>query len=407
MSAADIVRAAVPRALPAVQPTSGALSRAGSTARDLVQASAERFGRITAMAARLLQIDDAAIDLQDGERLWPPFEHADRRIDGPADSLAVLAPADELVVVPDTLLDDRFADAPLLVGGGRIRSYAAAALRGPGGGPVGTLSVAGSAPRLFTSADLQTLRDLARWAEDELQLASELARSAQVQRSMLPASLVSFPGWEVAGHCSPVRAVAGDFYDWYPVRGGAAITLADVMGKGMPAALIAANVRAVMRSTAPVNGVAAAVESAAETLETDLDGAGVFVTLFHAHLNEQTGVLRYIDAGHGLTVVLHEDGTTERLAPTGLPLGAGWENSWEERTVRLLPGDALVSVSDGVLDAFDGTLESLRIIEDLARSCSTAAAIVDAVTAAVAGIAPDDVSVVALKRSDVPRLVRA
>jgi serine phosphatase RsbU (regulator of sigma subunit) len=104
--------------------------------------------------------------------------------------------------------------------------------------------------------------------------------------------------------------------------------------------------------------------------------------------------------------VLHADGTTERLAPTGLPLGAGWENSWDEGTVRLLPGDALVSVSDGVLDAFDGTLESLRTIESIARSCSTATEIVEAVGAAVAGRAPDDVSVVALQRSDVPRLDR-
>ena len=398
MSAADIVRATMPHALP----PRALVSPAGAAARELANASAERFDRITTMAARLLQVDGAAIDLHDGERVWPALELPAH----PSSTLALLGPADDLVVVPDALLDERFADAPTLPGG-RIRSYAAAALRGPGGGPAGTLSVAGLAPRVFTAADLQTLRDLARWAEEELQLASELARSAQVQRSMLPASLVSFPGWEVAGHCSPVRAVAGDFYDWYPVRGGAAITLADVMGKGMPAALIAANVRAVMRSTSPSNGVAAAVESAAETLETDLDGAGVFVTLFHAHLHEQTGVLRYIDAGHGLSLVLHEDGTTERLAPTGLPLGAGWENSWDERTVRLLPGDALVSVSDGVLDAFDGSLASLQEIERIARSCSTASAIVEAVAAAVAGIAPDDVSVVALKRTDVPRLRRA
>jgi hypothetical protein len=405
MSAADIVHAASSHARTPAAPAGGALARTGSTALDLVLAASGRFDRLTALAERLLAVDTAAIDLAGGERLWPPFAPTTPPA-ATTTTLAVLPSADDLVVVPDTRLDDRFTAAPLVLNDQPVRSYAAAPLRGPGGGAVGTFAVAGVAPRAFTPADLATLQDLARWAEEELQLASELARSAQVQRSMLPASLVSFPGWEVAGRCSPVRAVAGDFYDWYPVRGGAAITLADVMGKGMPAALIAANVRAVMRSTSPVNGVAAAVESAAETLETDLDGAGVFVTLFHAHLHEQTGVLRYIDAGHGLTVVLHADGTTERLAPTGLPLGAGWENSWDEGTVRLLPGDALVSVSDGVLDAFDGTLESLRTIESIARSCSTATEIVEAVGAAVAGRAPDDVSVVALQRSDVPRLDR-
>src|SRR3954470_14839346 len=232
MSAADIVRAAVPHAS---LPTSGAVGVSGSTVRDLVQASAERFSRITAMAERLLRVEAAAIDLQDGERLWPPFEQ--NRTPALSAAIPTTAGIDDLVAVPDVLLDERFAGSAIALGRhGAVRSYAAAALRGAGGGPVGTLSVAGSAPRPFTTDDLRTLCELARWAEEELQLASELARSAQVQRSMLPASLVFLPGWEVAGRCSPVRAVAGDFYDWYPVRGGAAITLADVMGKGMPAA---------------------------------------------------------------------------------------------------------------------------------------------------------------------------
>jgi serine phosphatase RsbU (regulator of sigma subunit) len=404
MSAADIVPAALRPASARPTPPAAIPVRSGGRGQALVEAgSVERFSRITTMAQRLLGIADAAIEVVEDDGFWTiaPTERRGRA--GVAIGSGSAPLRHELLVVPDLVVDDRFPDALLSALRPGVRAYARQPLLGPGGELVGALSVADPRPREFTAADLQTLRELARWAEEELQLAAELARSAQVQRSMLPASLVSFPGWEVAGRCSPLRAVAGDFYDWYPVRGGAAITLADVMGKGMPAALIAANVRAVMRSTSPVNGVAAAVESAAETLETDLDGAGVFVTLFHAHLHEQTGVLRYIDAGHGLTLVLHEDGTTERLAPTGLPLGAGWENSWDERTVRLLPGDVLVSVSDGVLDAFDGTLESLHVIERIARSCTTASAIVDAVTAAVAGEAPDDVSVVALRRSDVPR----
>lgn len=364
-----------------------------------------RFDRITTMARRLLGVDSAAIDLVEQGRIRPLSQshepsHAIER-SRPIADLLLAQPG--VVAIADTLLDPRTSDDAGLLGL-RIRSLAGHPLLGPGGDRLGTLCVAGSAPRPFSPADLESLQDLARWAEEELALAQEFARSAQVQRSMLPAALVSFPGWDVAGRCSPVRPVGGDFYDWYPVRGGVAITLADVMGKGMPAALIAANVRAVMRSMSPMNGVAAAVESAAETLETDLDGAGVFVTLFHAHVHEQSGLVRYIDAGHGLTVLVRGDGTSERLPSTGLPLGAGWGNSWDEGTVRMRPGDALVSVSDGVLDAFDGTLDSLRAVEALIRDAHDSAGIVRAIADAVAGRAPDDVSVLALRRVEVPRL---
>jgi serine phosphatase RsbU (regulator of sigma subunit) len=103
-------------------------------------------------------------------------------------------------------------------------------------------------------------------------------------------------------------------------------------------------------------------------------------------------------------VLVRADGTSERLPSTGLPLGAGWGNSWDEGTVRMRPGDALVSVSDGVLDAFDGTLESLDAVEALVRGAGDSAGIVRAISDAVAGQAPDDVSVLALRRVETPRL---
>jgi serine phosphatase RsbU (regulator of sigma subunit) len=310
----------------------------------------------------------------------------------------------DTVVVPDTWLDDRFSDHPSVVTGPQIRAYLAHPLHGPGGETIGTLCVAIATPTSFTPEQVALIRDLAGWAEDELSLAQEMARATQVQRSLLPASLVSFPGYEIAGVSRPIRAVGGDFYDWYPVRGGVAITIADVMGKGMPAALIAAGVRAVMRANAPMHGVAAAVESAAEALETELDGAGAFVTLFHAHLAEQTGVVRYIDAGHGLTVVVRDDGTTERLGSTGMPIGANWDNTWDEATTRLAPGDTLVSVSDGVLDGLGGALDSLVALEDIVRTAPDATAVAQLVADSVGSSAPDDVSVVALRRTAIGQL---
>jgi hypothetical protein len=367
--------------------------------------SAHRLDRVTVLAKRLLG-GEAAIHLLDHERQLSLAQTHDlaRSVPRSLSLCDVTVQQHGTVVVPDTRQDDRFRDHPSVSAGLGIRSYLAHPLRGPGGEIIGTLCVAGTTPRSFTPDQVELIQDLAQWAEEELNLAQEMAKATQVQRSLLPASLVSFPGYEIAGVSRPVHAVGGDFYDWYPVRGGVALTMADVMGKGMPAALIAAGVRAVMRANAPVHGVAAAVESAAEALETELDGAGAFVTLFHAHLTEQTGVIRYIDAGHGLSMVVRDDGTSERLGSTGMPIGANWDNTWDEATTRLFPGDTLLSVSDGVLDGLGGALDSLAALEEIARDAPDATSAAQLVADAVGPSAPDDVSVIALRRTAVRRL---
>jgi serine phosphatase RsbU (regulator of sigma subunit) len=308
------------------------------------------------------------------------------------------------MVVSDARTDEMFRDIPT-VASGEIASYAGYPLLGPGGERVGALCVFGAESRDFTPTDLRLLHDLAQWVQDELTAEAELARGVQVQQGLLPAPLVSLAGYQVAGASRPVRSISGDFYDWYPAVGGAAFTFGGVMAKSVVAALIAATVRATMRASSRTDGAAAAVENAADTLDADLDGAGVFVTLFHGHLDERSGLLHYVDAGHGLTIVVHADGSAERLDPTGPPLGAGWENTWEERTIHLSPGDILLSVSDGVLDAFGGTLDALAKVGALARGATSAEQVVTAVVAA-AGDPADDVTVMAVRRDDVIRVGR-
>ncbi|MFB2351640.1 PP2C family protein-serine/threonine phosphatase, partial [Priestia megaterium] len=81
--------------------------------------------------------------------------------------------------------------------------------------------------------------------EDELARSSEEERAATVQRALLPKRRPDLPGYSVAGACVPARDVGGDFFDWHATHDGLSITLADVMGKGVGAAIIAASVRAV------------------------------------------------------------------------------------------------------------------------------------------------------------------
>jgi serine phosphatase RsbU (regulator of sigma subunit) len=243
-----------------------------------------------------------------------------------------------------------------------------------------------------------TVRRLAAGWRNRREAQNELDRAAEVQRSLLPRRLVALEGYQLDGGCLPASAVGGDFYDWYPTDDGAAFTVADVMGKGIGAAIIAATVRSVLRSGAQADDLGAVISAADSALESDLEHAGAFVTLFHARLDASIGEVRYADAGHGLSLVVRAAGGVKRLATTSLPLGSGLGGGWREHSVTVLPGDTLVSMSDGVLDLYDGTLASLDEVERLARSAPSARAIVDDLLALAGTSAPDDVTVVALRR---------
>jgi hypothetical protein len=363
-------------------------------------APSERFDRITRMAQRLLGFELVVINFIDHDRQWVKSS----TLEVPQGSARSGAFCDTTIqqsgtfVVHNAQDDPRFKDNTGVSGDLGIRFYAGHPIEGPGGERVGAICVADTVDREFGPAQEVILRDLALWTQQELALVREMTDSAQVQRGLLPRSLVTLPGYEAAGLLRPVRAVSGDFYDWYPVRGGAAFTLADAMGKGVPAALIAATVRATMRAGSRFEGVAAAVEAAAEALDADLENARTFVTLFHAHLEEATGIVRYIDAGHGLTLLVRADGTTDRLTSTGLPLGVGWDVTWKEREVQLRHGDLLVSVSDGALDALGGTLDALDEIETIVRSASGAQSAVDAIADHIGAGGPDDLTVLVVSR---------
>ena len=227
----------------------------------------------------------------------------------------------------------------------------------------------------------------------------ELARAAVVQQSLLPRETVRLSGYDVAGAFRPSRSVGGDFYDWYQTRDGMHFTFADAMGKGMGAALIAATVRAVMRSVADTPAIDAAFGSASATIASDLDQSGSFVTMFHARLDSASGTLSYIDAGHGLALHVPAEGAARRLVSAGPPVGILDDQLWPASELELEPGDSLVIVSDGVLDAHKSLEDFQRNVEKVARSGATS----DDVCAALLELAPaataeDDVTAVVVRR---------
>lgn len=375
----------------------------------------DRFDRMTQLAQRLFGVQIAAVTLIDHDRQW--FKSCTGAQITEADRSTVFCSVtimhDEALILRDTQEDVRFRENPLVTGESGIRFYAGYPLA-VHGERVGTLCLLDSRPREFSDVDEDLLRELASWVQKELTLTQELDRAAEVQRGLLPKRMVSLSGFDVAGGCAPARAVGGDFFDWYPVGEGAAFTLADVMGKGVGAAIIAATVRAVLRSGSRLADIGDVVEVAAATLEEDLDEAASFVTLFHARLDMDSGLLRYVDAGHGLSLVVRAGALTsghERLTSLDPPLGFALDAPWQEQSIFLGYGDTLVSVSDGVLDLFDGSLAALDDVEAVVRAVADRAehpagvgfaqAIVDElIHRAAHGAAPDDVTALVIHRVD-------
>lgn len=238
--------------------------------------------------------------------------------------------------------------------------------------------------------------------------AEELRRAAEVQRSLLPSAAPVVAGYDVAGACRPSRSVGGDFFDWYATEGGLQVSLADAMGKGMGAALIAATVRAVLRSAAGQPDMERAFRDTCRHLENDLDHSGSFVTLFHARLDTARGVVDYVDAGHGLGLHVHADGVA-RLRPGGPPVGAVPGTSWTPGRFALAPGDALVVVSDGLLDAYEDVDQAVHAVAEATSRGADARAVCAAVLDLARGAAPaadgpgDDVTAVVLRRLPEPR----
>jgi hypothetical protein len=232
---------------------------------------------------------------------------------------------------------------------------------------------------------------------------AEIDRAAAVQRSLLPTTTGRITeDVVVAGACLPARSVGGDFFDWYPTPTGVAVSLGDVMGKGVGAGLIAAAVRSTLRSARTVEDPAEALKRASDGLTAEGVGPDLaFTTLFHARISDD-GTLRWADAGHGLSFVLRADGHVDRLRSGDMPLGLGIREEWATTEGALEPGDLLVSFSDGVLDLYEGLDETIESVAAIARSGRDPHAVVMALSARADEVPhDDDVTVIAIRRQPV------
>lgn len=180
----------------------------------------------------------------------------------------------------------------------------------------------------------------------------EIAEARAIQEGFLPKEIPQLAGYEIAAAWQSARVVGGDYFDVLPFDGEiCGLCIADVAGKGLPAALLMSNLQAAVRGLASPSLSPEALCARLNALLCRNIASDRFVTLFYAHLDGPARQLRYVSAGHNPPFVLHRDGSHERLREGGLVLGVFANQSFKSGTVQLQSGDRMVLYTDGVTEA--------------------------------------------------------
>jgi serine phosphatase RsbU (regulator of sigma subunit) len=183
----------------------------------------------------------------------------------------------------------------------------------------------------------------------------ELRMARDIQQALLPKDSPELDNWKISHHYRPAREVGGDFYDFLELPGGRlGLVVGDATGHGMPAALVMATARSMLRA------VAQASDSPGEVLRRTNDPLvmdippNMFVTCFYGILDPQSGRLVYANAGHDLPYLLRRGGSdAQELRARGMPLGLMPGMSYEEKEIVLQEGDSVLLYSDGLVEAHD------------------------------------------------------
>jgi sigma-B regulation protein RsbU (phosphoserine phosphatase) len=186
----------------------------------------------------------------------------------------------------------------------------------------------------------------------------EIAEARAIQEGLLPKEIAQLPGYEIASAWQSARVVGGDYYDVLAFDDETfGLCIADVAGKGLPAAMLMSNLQAAVRGLASPSLSPEDLSARLNALLCRNMASDRFVTLFYAQLDGPARRLRYVSAGHNPPFVLHRDGSHERLTEGGGVLGVFANQKFESSTVQLQSGDRVVLFTDGVTEARDAAEE--------------------------------------------------
>ncbi|MGA2483703.1 MAG: SpoIIE family protein phosphatase [Candidatus Acidiferrales bacterium] len=237
----------------------------------------------------------------------------------------------------------------------------------------------------------------------------EVEEARAIQEGFLPKEIPQISGFEIAAAWQPARIVGGDYFDVLSFGGDRlGLCIADVAGKGLPAALLMSNLQAAVRGLAmpslPPDGLCERLNSlVCQNIASDR-----FITFFYAELDGRGRRLRYANAGHNAPILLRRDGSRDRLREGGAVLGVFPNQGFAARTMELAPGDRLVLFTDGVTEAGNSAGEEfgeerlLRLLEE--NRAATAGGLQKKILAAAGefcrGIWEDDATLIVLGVDD-------
>jgi serine phosphatase RsbU (regulator of sigma subunit)/anti-sigma regulatory factor (Ser/Thr protein kinase) len=254
----------------------------------------------------------------------------------------------------------------------------------------------------------QLVREQQAQARERERVAQELRVAQLIQQTLLPRDLPALPGWQLAAYYQPARAVGGDFYDFLHFEDGRlGMVIGDVSDKGVPAALVMATTRSVLRSAAvSEHSPGAVLARTNELLHQDIPPK-MFVTCLYGILDPSTGTLRYANAGHDLPYQRHGDSVRE-LHATGMPLGLMPGMRYEENETVLDSCDSILLYSDGLVEAHNPAREMFGFprLAELVKVHGNDAPLIKFLLQQLASFTgekweqEDDVTLVTLQRAD-------
>ncbi len=241
---------------------------------------------------------------------------------------------------------------------------------------------------------------------EKKQLEQELGMARQVQVALSPTAFIQPEHFEVSAHSIPSRYVGGDFYDLITLKDGRSVlALADVSGKGIAAALLAAMAQGALQAQFAGNMPLPEVVASLNKVLVQRSASNNFITLFCAVL-DRDGQFTYINAGHNLPILARENGQTEMLTTKSVVLGAFDFVEYNPRETRLVSGDVVVIYTDGVTEAVNTNNEMFgdERLENLVRENVNLSAdeikkkILDEVLSFTRGLPQgDDITMIVLK----------
>jgi serine phosphatase RsbU (regulator of sigma subunit) len=257
------------------------------------------------------------------------------------------------------------------------------------------------------NAMAEGLKERRQLALEQQALQSEMLVARSIQRRLFPEHVPAIAGLDVAGTSIPSREIGGDAYDYLPWEAGLLVSVADVSGKGVPAALLMSNLQAGLRGQAHRPAALGNVLAELNELILASTDPGQFITLAIAYVNPGANRLVYASAGHNPPFLRRRNGAIEPLTESGLLLGVVEGAEYAETAAAFNPGDTLVLYTDGVVEAQDTRdhfygddrlTELLRNTADLDAS-AIRDRIVESVKAFAGSEGPgDDLTVVVVRR---------